>query len=145
MNIVRFEKHHIPALCELEKICFSSPWSEKSFEEELSNPLAVFLVAEDESGVLGYVGCHFVCGEGDITNVAVHPDSRRKGVAKALLNALEVEAKNFETEVINLEVRKSNLPAINLYKLLGYEECGERPNFYIKPVENAILMAKKVK
>ena len=68
-----------------------------------------------------------------------------KGVAKALLNALEIEAKKFETEVINLEVRKSNLPAINLYKQMGYEESGERPNFYTKPTENAILMAKKVK
>lgn len=145
MNILRFEKHHIPALCELEKICFSSPWSEMSFEEELDNSLAVFLVAEDEHGVLGYVGCHFVCGVGDITNIAVHPDARRKGVAKTLMNALEAESKRFETEVINLEVRKSNLPAISLYKQLGYEECGERPNFYTKPTENAILMAKKVK
>ncbi len=145
MNILRFEKHHIPALHKLEKLCFSSPWSERSFEEELSNPLAVFLVAEDEHGVLGYVGCHFVCGEGDITNIAVHPDSRRKGVAKALLKVLEAESENFEAEVINLEVRKSNLPAIALYKQMGYEECGERPNFYIKPTENAILMAKKVK
>lgn len=145
MNILRFEKHHIPALHKLECLCFSSPWSEKSFEEELSNPLAVFLVAEDESGVLGYVGCHFVCGEGDITNVAVHPDSRRKGIAKALLKMLEAESERFEAEVINLEVRKSNFPAISLYKQLGYEECGERPNFYTKPAENAILMAKKVK
>ncbi len=145
MNIVRFEKHHIPALCELEKLCFSSPWSERSFEEELDNLLAVFLVAEDEGGVLGYVGCHFVYDVGSITNLAVHPDSRRKGVAKALLKALEAESKNFEAEVINLEVRKSNLPAISLYKQMGYEECGERPNFYIKPTENAILMAKKVK
>ena len=145
MNILRFEKHHIPDLCELEKLCFSSPWSERSFEQELDNRLAVFLVAEDEGIVLGYIGCHFVCGEGDITNVAVHPDSRRKGVAKALLNALEAESKKFETEIINLEVRKSNLPAISLYKQMGYEVCGERPNFYIKPTENAILMAKKVK
>lgn len=145
MNVVRFEKQHIPALCELEKICFSSPWSERSFEEELENPLAVFLIAEDDGRVLGYVGCHFVCGEGDITNVAVHPDFRRKGVARTLLNSLEDEAKTRETEYINLEVRKSNLPAISLYKLMGYEECGERPNFYTKPVENAILMTKKVK
>ncbi len=145
MNILRFEKQHIPALHQLEELCFSSPWSEKAFEEELENPLAVFLVAEDEGRVTGYVGCHFVCGEGDITNVAVHPDFRRKGVARALLTALEAESEKFETEVINLEVRKSNLPAISLYRQMGYAECGERPNFYTKPMENAILMAKKVK
>ena len=111
MKIVRMEKRHISALCELEKLCFSSPWSQKAFEEELDNPLAVFLVAEND-GVLGYVGCHFVCGEGDITNLAVFPDFRRTGVAKALLDALDAESEKLETEVINLEVRKSNLSAI---------------------------------
>lgn len=137
------DKNHIPSLCALEKQCFSLPWSEKAFEDELENPLAVFLVAEDEQP-LGYVGCLFVCSEGSVTNVAVFPENRRKGVAKALLSALYDEAVKIQAERITLEVRKSNTPAIELYKKLGYTVCGERPNFYTKPTENAILMEIKI-
>ena len=145
MKIVRFEKQHIPALCELERLCFSSPWSENAFQEECDNPLAVFLVAEDENGVAGYVGCHFVCGDGAMTNLAVHPDLRRKGIGQALLTALEDEGRKIGAEAISLEVRKSNLSAIKLYEKMGYIICGERPNFYTKPNENAILMTLEIR
>lgn len=143
MKIVRMDKNHIPSLCELERLCFSLPWSEKAFEDEIENPLAVFLVAEEERP-LGYVGCLFVCGEGAVTNVAVFPEHRRKGVAKALLTALQAEAEKRDSERITLEVRKSNTSAIELYKKLSYTVCGERPNFYTKPTENAILMELKI-
>lgn len=142
MKIVSMDKNHISKVAELERLCFSTPWSEKALEEELQNPHAVFLVAEDGAG---YVGCHFVCGDGAITNVAVHPDFRRKGIAKALLSALEDEGRKIGADTISLEVRKSNLSAIKLYEKMGYTVVGERPNFYTKPTENAILMTLEIR
>lgn len=142
MKIVSMDKKHIERVAELEKLCFSSPWSEKALEEELENENAVFLVSEDVSG---YVGCHFVCGDGAMTNLAVHPDHRRKGIAKALLTALEDEGRKLGAEAISLEVRKSNLSAIRLYEQMGYKTVGERPNFYTKPTENAVLMTLEIR
>lgn len=142
MKIVSMDKKHIERVAKLEKLCFSSPWSEKALEEELENENAVFLVSEDVSG---YVGCHFVCGDGAMTNLAVHPDHRRKGIAKALLTALEDEGRKLGAEAISLEVRKSNLSAIRLYEKMGYKTVGERPNFYTKPTENAVLMTLEIR
>ena len=142
MKIVSMDKKHIEKVAELERLCFSSPWSEKALEEELENENAVFLVSEDVSG---YVGCHFVCGDGAMTNLAVHPDHRRKGIAKALLTALEDEGRKLGAEAISLEVRKSNLSAIRLYEQMGYKTVGERPNFYTKPTENAVLMTLEIR
>lgn len=142
MKIVSMDKKHIERVAELERLCFSSPWSEKALEEELENENAVFLVSEDVSG---YVGCHFVCGDGAMTNLAVHPDHRRKGIAKALLTALEDEGRKLGAEAISLEVRKSNLSAIRLYEQMGYKTVGERPNFYTKPTENAVLMTLEIR
>ena len=142
MKIVLMDKNHISKVVELETLCFSSPWSEKALEEELENPNAVFLVTEDGTG---YIGCHFVCGDGAMTNLAVHPEHRRKGIGKQLLLALEEEAKKLDAETISLEVRKSNLSAINLYEKMGYKTVGERPNFYTKPTENAVLMTLEIR
>lgn len=142
MKIVSMDKNHIQKIAELERLCFSSPWSEKALEEELENENAVFLVAEDSSG---YVGCHFVCGDGAMTNLAVHPDRRREGIGQALLLALEDEGRKMDAETISLEVRKSNLSAIKLYEKMGYKAVGERPNFYTKPTENAVLMTLEIR
>ena len=142
MKIVRMDKSHISKIAELERLCFSSPWSEKALEEEIENENAVFFVTEDASG---YIGCHFVCGDGAMTNLAVHPDFRRKGIGQALLNALEDEGRRIDADTISLEVRKSNLSAIKLYEMTGYTIVGERPNFYTKPTENAILMTLKIR
>ncbi len=142
MKIVRMDINHISKVAELERLCFSSPWSEKALEEELQNPNAVFLVTENLSG---YIGCHFVCGDGAMTNLAVHPDFRRKGIGQALLTALEDEGRRIGALAISLEVRKSNLSAIKLYEKMGYTMVGERPNFYTKPNENAILMTLEIR
>ena len=75
-------------VAELEKRCFSDPWSEKSIASELTNPLSYWLVALDGDRVVGYIGSQSVMGWSDMMNVAVHPDFRRKGIAEALVNAL---------------------------------------------------------
>ena len=91
MMIVPMNESHVPHVAELEKICFSDPWSEKSVASELNNSLSCWLVAEENGVVTGYVGSQTVIDESDMMNVAVHPDHRRKGIAEALVVEL-VEA-----------------------------------------------------
>ena len=140
-TIIPMNKSHISAVANIEKVCFASPWTEEGIAEELKNPLAHFLVAVGEE-VMGYIGVHEICGEGSITNVAVMPNFRCKGIGKALVSAAIKGAKERNCEFITLEVRKSNFPAISLYSSLGFEQVGLRKNFYSSPNEDAVLMTK---
>lgn len=140
MRIVPMAEHHIPALAALERACFHAPWSADALREEVSNPLAHFRVAESEDGtVLGYVGIHFLADEGFITNVAVSPDARRQGVARALLGDLAAYGAAIHAYRLTLEVRVSNALAIALYEGLGYVRDGVRPGFYSHPTEDAAI------
>ncbi|MBQ8026558.1 MAG: ribosomal protein S18-alanine N-acetyltransferase [Clostridia bacterium] len=136
------EEEHIEKIAEIEEKCFSMPWSEKSLREELNNENAHFLAAILESQVIGYIGAIEICGEADITNVAVLPEYRRCGIGEKLLNFAENGAKGRGCESITLEVRASNTAAISLYQKAGYQQAGTRKNFYEKPTEDALLMTK---
>ena len=92
--------------------------------------------------IAGYCGCYGVAGEGYIYNVAVGKNYRRQGIGFRLLQDLIEAAKSRGIESLTLEVRKSNLPAIKLYKKLGFVEAGIRKDFYTKPLEDAIIMWK---
>lgn len=140
LQIVSMDKKHIQPLAELEKCCFSAPWSENGLAEELENEAAHFLVAVSSDKMLGYIGVHEVCGEAYIDNLAVQPEYRHMGVADNLLKAAEDGAVSRNCEFISLEVRKSNIAAISLYHKRGYETVGERKNFYTNPQENAMIM-----
>ena len=131
---------HIPHLAQLERACFAAPWSAEGLAEELSNPHAVFRVAEDDAGaVLGYVGMHHLVDEGFITNVAVSPTHRRQGIAAALVTAAQEECRRRGIRRLGLEVRESNVAAIRLYERFGFVQDGKRPRFYSAPVEDALL------
>ena len=138
MNITEMQEKHLPALAELEKQCFHAPWSEKMLREELGG--GIFLVAEQDGEVQGYVGCQTVLDEGYITNVAVSPDFRRRGAARRLIAELIARAKEKGLAFVTLEVRESNAPAIALYTGAGFASVGKRKNFYSNPTENAVLM-----
>lgn len=125
---------------EIEKLCFSKPWSYASIYEELSNKNAHFYVAKDNNIVLGYIGMYGICGEGYIANLAVHPKYRRRGIANELLSHLIKYAKCNDYNFVTLEVRKSNSLAISVYKRSGFVEAGLRRNFYSSPNEDAIIM-----
>ena len=143
MTIRPMTAAHVPALAALESACFSTPWSAASLAEELANPHAVFRVATDAAGaVCGYVGMHHLGDEGYITNVAVSPASRRQGVARALLGALDEYARAHALCRVTLEVRVSNDPAIALYAGAGYVRDGVRPAFYRHPTEDAAIYSK---
>ena len=130
---------HIDALAALERACFAEPWSEAGLVEELTNPAAVFRVAVEGDTVLGYVGMHHLVDEGFITNVAVYPAARRRGVARALLAELAAYGTSHGLYRITLEVRVSNAPAITLYEGAGYVRDGVRPAFYRAPTEDAAI------
>ncbi len=134
-RIVPMSEAHLPALAQLEAACFADPWSEEALREELSNPCAHFLVALCEDEVAGYLGCHHVAGEGFVTNIAVRPAYRRRGIGRALVQAALTEP----ISRLALEVRVSNAAAIALYRSLGFTEDGIRPLFYAHPTEDAIL------
>ena len=140
MNIHPMTENYLEQVASLEVCCFSKPWSREALKEELGNPQAVFLVAEKNGEVLGYVGMHVVFGEGYMDNLAVFPHARRKGVGKKLVETLIDWLKQHDGLFLTLEVRLSNQVAISLYQPLGFEEAGRRPRFYQEPVEDALLM-----
>ena len=143
MIIETMKSSHVAQIAQLEKICFSDPWSEKSIASELNNELAYWLTAMEGEQVAGYIGSQTVMDESDMMNVAVHPDFRRKGIAEALVNALEEALKSKGSRCRSLEVRASNVPAITLYGKLGFSEIGRRKNYYRNPREDALILRKE--
>lgn len=129
-------------VCAIEKENFSLPWSEKSFRESMEREDTVFLTAKIGEEVAGYLGCYCICGTGEITNVAVKRDYRRRGIGGLLLEQLYLEGTRHQTEEFFLEVRESNEAAIALYTRQGFVKEGIRKNFYEKPVEHAVIMWK---
>ncbi len=142
MKIIPMEEEHTKKLAELEKLCFSRPWSQSALKEELENPAAVFLTAMEKNEILGYAGMHCAWGECYLDNIAVFPKHRRRGVAKVLLLALEKAARERNGEFLSLEVRASNQGAIALYEAMGFQEAGRRKNFYTVPKEDGLIFTK---
>ena len=136
------QPHHIPALEKLEEQCFSQPWTAEMLASQMPDERHVFLVAEAEGEVLGYVGMMHILDEGYISNVAVSPLARRQGIGDRLIDALLQRADNLELSFVTLEVRESNSPARALYAKHGFQDVGLRKNYYDQPKENAILMTK---
>lgn len=139
-KIVPMDKSHIKEIAQIERACFSDPWSEASLEEELYNPLASFIVAQRPDGaVLGYAGLHAVMDEGYIDNIAVREDYRGNGIADDLLGVF-LRFGQEHLFFLTLEVRPSNEPAIQLYYKHGFAQVGRRKDYYEKPKEDAIIM-----
>ena len=143
MEIMNMTDAHVAPIAELEKLCFSDPWSENSVASELKNPLALWLVAMEGDRLAGYIGSQSVEGEADVMNVAVHPDFRRRGIAEQLCNTLVSQLYQNQIHCLTLEVRASNVPAIHLYQKMGFVLVGRRPNYYRHPKEDALIMRKE--
>ena len=144
VKIVPMAAEHLDRLEQLERMCFSRPWSKKMLAEELDNQCAAFLVAvepETEKAV-GYAGLLVVADEGYITTVAVDPSCRRQGVAAQLLQVFDNFAKGNHLAFLTLEVRSSNAAAIALYEGFGFREVGRRRNYYDLPKEDALILTK---
>ena len=144
MIFAKMTEKHVAQVAELEKICFgTAAWSEKSIASELNHSLSLWIVAVEDEKVLGYVGSQTVMGETDMMNVAVHPDYRKQGIATGLITELIGALKKRESHCLTLEVRASNEPAKNLYKILDFEEIGIRKNYYRNPREDALILRKE--
>ncbi len=141
-RIVPLAEKHIRDMAEIEKLCFSQPWSLETLENELVTPLARYFVFEYGGRVLGYIGTRMIYDECHITNVAVHPGARRHGIAKRLLSALEEFAANNGISLMTLEVRQSNTVARSFYEKSGFAAIGLRRGYYDLPPEDAVLMTK---
>lgn len=138
IEIKKLEKKYIDDVYKIERLCFSNPWSRADLEKQTDIPTSHFLVAVDGKKAVGYMGLQIFSGEGYVTNVAVLPEYRGQGIAKALIGEQMKNKMNF----ITLEVRESNAPAISLYTKMGFENVGIRPKFYSNPTENAVIMTR---
>lgn len=143
MEIVKMTGVHVAQVAALEALCFSDPWSEKSVASELTNPLALWLVAVDGETVAGYVGSQTVPPETDMMNLAVALAYRRQGVAGKLVTALTDRLAAAGNNCLTLEVRASNSAAQALYEKLGFQMVGRRPKYYEKPREDGLILRKE--
>ena len=139
------EERHLPGVLAVEEASFSTPWSHEAFAFELDNPLGVYLVAEEEGEVLGYGGFRFLFDQGDLTNIAVLPLYRGKGIGAAILLSLLKLALLKGVKEMFLEVRESNEVARRLYESFGFQAAGRRPGYYSRPSEDAIIMKLEMK
>jgi ribosomal-protein-alanine N-acetyltransferase len=140
IEIALMDEGNFREVAAIEAACFSQPWSEKTFFEELSNPNAHTYLAYHQGEAAGFLSVWEVCGEVSINNIAVVQKHRRRGIARALMERMLSDLRGAQS--VTLEVRKSNGAAISLYESLGFKAVGERRGFYSLPVEDAILMTK---
>ena len=130
----------LPQAAELERACFSHPWTEQALAEDLDNELLTLLAAVGEDGtLLGYGEVRTVLDEGTLERIAVAPECRRRGVAEAILRRFLDDGRE-KLAFLTLEVRAGNAPAIGLYEKLGFEVVGRRKNYYREEHEDALLM-----
>ncbi len=138
-TVAEMSAEHIDRIVQIENQCFSSPWTYEGIKEELYNENSHFLVSLWDNCVAGYIGVQEICGEAYITNIAVLPEYRRKGIAEKLLSAAVDGAIKRKCEFISLEVRESNFPAIHLYEKIGFILEGKRKDFYSNPKEDGLI------
>ena len=135
-HLRRMEARDLPSAMEIDALSLPRPWSAAIWRGELSSPYGLYLVIEDRGEVFGQIGVRHVLGELHITTIAVRPEYRRRGHARALIGAALAAYPN--ASHVHLEVRPTNVAAIALYESLGFLETGRRPRYYGD--EDAVLM-----
>ncbi|MGG7076420.1 ribosomal protein S18-alanine N-acetyltransferase [Clostridium sardiniense] len=125
---------------EVSSLSLKESWGLDSITKEISNKLARYVVCKEDNKVVGFAGAWLIASEGQITNVAVHPEYRGKGIGKKLMESLISSLKQEDCNAITLEVRESNTVAKNLYKNFGFISEGIRKNFYEDNKEDANIM-----
>ncbi len=130
----------IPIVAQMEKVCFSTPWSERMLREELKNRLAHYIVLEAAQGLIAYAGMWVVFNEAHITNIAVMPQYRRHGLGRSIMLECMRKAIALGATEMTLEVRESNLAARNLYSNLGFSRAGKRRHYYEDTGEDALIL-----
>ena len=139
--ISNMEIQDLNSIANILETDFDNFWNYNVFKEELTNEISKYLVAKINNQIVGFAGIIPVLDEADISNIVVNKNFRNQKIGSSLLEALIDLAISFNIKIINLEVRKSNVPAIKLYEKYGFEVCGIRKN-YSNNTEDAILMKK---
>jgi len=135
----------LPGVQVIERYSFPTPWSMRAFLSEITeNDCAHYLVIRRKQQVVGYIGVWIILDEGHITNIAVHPAWRRKGLGTRLLTAIFDYAYQRGVRRLTLEVRVSNHGAQSLYEKLGFKRVGIRPGYYLDNNEDAVIMWKEL-
>ena len=133
----------IPAVLVIEGLSFANPWSDATFRGEVQNKgisFPVVIVHEPDQRVAGYIIYWQIRDEVQITNIALHPDFRGRGIGETVLTVILKEVRGKGATFVTLEVRSSNTPAVSLYKKLGFKVLGTRKGYYGNPVEDAYVM-----
>lgn len=131
-------------LFEIEKLCFTPAWSKAQLSDEITREDAFAAVSTENGIITGFCIFRMAGDQAELFQIAVHPDFRGEGTAEKLLLRGICWARDKNAESVFLEVRESNYPAIGLYKKLGFEKLGVRKGYYTQPVENAVIMVRKV-
>ena len=133
----------IDAIVRVEDACFSTPWSIDAIKHEIcENKLADFMIAcDEENNIIGYIGIWTLLDECQINKIAVMPEKRKIGIGKTILNHVIELTRDMGVKSWYLEVRESNTAAQALYRSAGFSSVGTRKNYYINPVEDAVLMS----
>jgi ribosomal-protein-alanine N-acetyltransferase len=142
--IRRMKEEDLPAVLSIEALCFSNPWSDSTFRGEIQNtsvsfPLVVVRRPGDE--VVAYIIFWQIRDDVQVNNVAVHPNYRGLGLGETMMRYAIARVRVAGATFMTLEVRQSNIPAMTLYRKLGFEVMGMRKNYYTKPDEDACVMA----
>ena len=140
VRISPLREEDVPAVARIEREIYSLPWSARSFLDALEREYYLFLKAEVDGCLAGYCGCLRSFETGEITNVTVREEYRRRGIARRLLLSLMGQAGELGCERFTLEVRRSNEPAIALYHSLGFRDEGVRKGYYESPREDALIL-----
>jgi ribosomal-protein-alanine N-acetyltransferase len=127
---------------EIEESLFSVPWTKEGYFTYLTRKDTMFLVVEEKEQILGYCGLLMVLDEGDVLNVAVRRDRQKEGIGNFLMESMIRLSGELGIRSYHLEVRSSNVRAINLYERVGFHRDGLRKGYYTKPLEDALLMSR---
>ncbi len=139
----RMREEDLPAVRAIEIMSFSNPWSDSTFRGEVQNTSVSFplvVVRRPGEEVVAYIVFWQIRDDVQVNNVAVHPECRGLGLGEAVMRFAIAKVRAAGAGFMTLEVRKSNVPAVSLYRKLGFEVLGDRKNYYTKPDEDAYVM-----
>lgn len=142
IKIIQATKENTADIFLIEQACFFTPWTEQSIRDSVESDSNYFNIAYVDGKPAGYMSMQLAAGEGDIMRVAVMPEYRRLGIGRALL---EKCFSSNDPDVVFLDVRENNIPAIRLYESMGFRSVGMRKNYYANPTENAVIMTYNLK
>lgn len=135
----------LPPMVRIERASFPLPWSESAFRAVMRRDDGRVIVAQGEGEVVGYAAVWFAADEGELGDIAVHPEWRRRGIGRRLVGAVLDEARRRGAQQVFLQVRESNGAALRLYESAGFRKVGRRPDYYRSPAEDAFVLLRPVR